>query len=87
MEVRRNSVNYCLHSTTKKWNRSRLICIARVLVLILLSGMLIAVCDTSPGINGNGSNNEQYNNDNNTNNSCKLLNNCITIVVEELTQV
>jgi hypothetical protein len=50
--------------------------IAGFLVLILLSGLLIAACDTSPGINGNGSNNGQYNNDNNTNNSCNGVNNC-----------
>jgi hypothetical protein len=80
-------VNYSLHSTTKKWNRSWLMWIAGVLVLILLSGMLIAACDTSPGINGNRNNNGQYNTDNNTNNICNGVNNCITIVVEELTQV
>jgi hypothetical protein len=34
--------------------------------------MLIAACDTSPGINGNGSNNEQYNKDNKTNNRVLL---------------
>jgi hypothetical protein len=69
-------VNDNSHSAPKKWNRSPLMRIAGVLVLILLSGILIASCDTSPGINGNGSNNGKYNNDNNMNNSCNGVINC-----------
>src|SRR5437763_725891 len=75
-EARRSNMNYNRHSALKKWNRFPQMRIVGVLILILLSGILITACDTSPGINGNGSNNGQYNNNNNKNNSCNGVNNC-----------